>query len=135
MLTRARAHNSPTHRGEHPELRPSVGSTGCLAFSADVGGRPVPGPSDDALSATSLFAALDLASGPVIAQHYLRHRHQEFLRFLKLIDAAVPEDLDLHLVLDDYATRKTPEIHQWSGSTNGTGTRKRCLWPLSISKS
>jgi transposase len=62
---------------------------------------------------TSLFAAYDLASGPVIAQHYRRHRHQEFLRFLKLIDAAVPKDLDLHLVLDNYATRKTPAIHQW----------------------
>ena len=62
---------------------------------------------------TSLFAALDLASGSVIAQHYRRHRHQEFLRFLKLIDQAVPKDLDLHLVLDNYATHKTPEIHKW----------------------
>jgi transposase len=62
---------------------------------------------------TSLFAAFDLASGSVIAQPYRRHRHQEFLRFLKLIDAAVPQDLDLHLVLDNYATHKTPAIHQW----------------------
>jgi len=62
---------------------------------------------------TSLFAAFDLASGSVIGQHYRRHRHQEFLRFLKLIDAAVPKDLDLHLVLDNYATHKTPAIHQW----------------------
>jgi transposase len=62
---------------------------------------------------TSLFAAFDPASGSVIAQHYRRHRHQEFLRFLKLIDAAVPKDLDLHLVLDNYATHKTPAIHQW----------------------
>jgi transposase len=62
---------------------------------------------------TSLFAAFDLASGSVIAQHYRQHRHQEFLRFLKLIDAAVPADLDLHLVLDNYATHKTPAIHQW----------------------
>jgi transposase len=62
---------------------------------------------------TSLFAALDLASGSVIAQSYRRHRHQEFLRFLKLIDAAVPAGLDLHLVLDNYATHKTPEIHKW----------------------
>jgi hypothetical protein len=53
---------------------------------------------------TSRFAALDLASGPVIAQHYRRHRHQEFLRFLKLIDAAMPVGRDLHLVLDNYAT-------------------------------
>ena len=52
---------------------------------------------------TSLFAAYDVGSGSVIAQSYRRHRHQEFLRFLKLIDAAVPKDLDLHLVLDNYA--------------------------------
>ena len=61
----------------------------------------------------SLFAALDPASGSVIAQPCRGHRHQEFLRFLKLIDTAVPKDLDLHLVLDNYATRKTPAIHQW----------------------
>jgi hypothetical protein len=46
---------------------------------------------------TSLFAAFDIGSGSVIAHHYDRHRQQEFLRFLKLIDAAVPKDLDLHL--------------------------------------
>ena len=62
---------------------------------------------------TSLFAALDLASGSVIAQSYRRHRHQEFLQFLKLIDTAIPKDLALHLVLDNYATRKTPEIRTW----------------------
>ena len=62
---------------------------------------------------TSLFAAYDLASGPVIARHCRQHRSQEFLRFLKLIDADVPKGLDLHLVLDNYATRKTPAIHQW----------------------
>ena len=62
---------------------------------------------------TSLSAAYDLASGSVIAQHYRQHRHQEFLRFLKLIDGAVPKDLDLHLVLDNYATRKTPAIKEW----------------------
>ena len=44
---------------------------------------------------------------------YRRHRHQEFLRFLKLIDTAVPEDLDLHLVLDNYAARKTPAVKEW----------------------
>ena len=62
---------------------------------------------------TSLFAAYDLASGSVIAQHHRRHRHQAFLRFLKLIDTAVPEDLDLHLVLDNYAARKTPAVKEW----------------------
>lgn len=62
---------------------------------------------------TSLFAAFDVGSGSVIAQQYRRHRHQEFLRFLKLIDAAVPKDLDLHLVLDNYATHKTPQVKAW----------------------
>ncbi len=62
---------------------------------------------------TSLFAAYDVASGSVIATHYRRHRHQEFLRFLKLIDTAVPADLDLHLVLDNYATHKTPAVKAW----------------------
>jgi len=62
---------------------------------------------------TSLFAAYDIGSGSVIAQSYRKHRHQEFLRFLKVIDDAVPKDLDLHLVLDNYATHKTPEIHKW----------------------
>ena len=62
---------------------------------------------------TSLFAAFDPASNSVIAQSYRRHRHQEFLRFLKLIDQAVPDELDLQVVLDNYATHKTPEIHKW----------------------
>jgi len=62
---------------------------------------------------TTLFAAMDVNSGSVIASHYRRHRHQEFLRFLKVIDAAVPKDLDLHLVLDNYATHKTPQVKAW----------------------
>jgi transposase len=65
---------------------------------------------------TSLFAAFDISSGSVIAQHYRRHRHQEFPRFLKLIDTAVPTDLDLHLVLDNCdvpATHKTPQVRNW----------------------
>jgi transposase len=62
---------------------------------------------------TSLFAALEVASGSVIAQHYRRHRHQEFLRFLKLIDAAVPSGLELHLICDNYATHKTPAVKSW----------------------
>jgi transposase len=59
---------------------------------------------------TSLFAALEVASGSVIAQPYRQHRHQEFLRFLRLIDDAVPKHYDLHLILDNYATHKTPEV-------------------------
>src|SRR6476469_4095232 len=62
---------------------------------------------------TSLFAAFDLASGSVIAQHYRRHRHQEFLRFLTLIGKAVPKDLDLHLFLDNDAAHKAPAIKEW----------------------
>src|SRR6185295_13556167 len=49
---------------------------------------------------TSLFAALDIATGKVIGQHQRRHRHQEFLRFLKTIDKNTPADLDLHLICD-----------------------------------
>jgi transposase len=62
---------------------------------------------------TSLFAALDVATGKVIGQHQRRHRHQEFLRFLRTIDANTPKDLDLHLICDNYGTHKTPQIHQW----------------------
>jgi hypothetical protein len=62
---------------------------------------------------TSLFAALDVASGSVIAEHHRRHRHQEFLRFLQTIDNAAPAELDLHLICDNYATHKTPEVKKW----------------------
>jgi len=62
---------------------------------------------------TSLFAALDVASGKVISQLHRRHRHQEFLKFLKTIDRNVPGDLDVHLICDNYQTHKTPEIRRW----------------------
>lgn len=62
---------------------------------------------------TSLFAALDIATGKVIGQCHRRHRHQEFLSFLKKIDQAVPTDLEVHLVLDNYATHKTPKVAAW----------------------
>ena len=62
---------------------------------------------------TSLFAALDMATGRVIGQTQRQHRHQEFLRFLKTIDKATPSGLDLHLIVDNYATHKTPQIQQW----------------------
>jgi transposase len=62
---------------------------------------------------TSLFAALDVASGTVISAVHRRHRHQEFLRFLKTIDASVPAGLGLHLVCDNYGTHKTPEVKRW----------------------
>ena len=62
---------------------------------------------------TSLFAALDVASGFVIGKCYKRHRAREFLDFLKEIDGRVPEDLDVHIVMDNYATHKTPKIKAW----------------------
>lgn len=62
---------------------------------------------------TSLFAALNIATGKVIGQCHRRHRHQEFLRFLDRIEAEVPAELDIHLVLDNYATHKTPKVAAW----------------------
>jgi putative transposase len=62
---------------------------------------------------TTLFAALDIASGEVLTQCKARHRHQEFLTFLRHIDANVPEDLDIHLVIDNYATHKHAKVRNW----------------------
>lgn len=62
---------------------------------------------------TSLFAALDVKTGAVIGECHRRHRAQEFRQFLQTIDAAVPQDLDLHLVLDNLSTHKTPAIKRW----------------------
>src|SRR5271165_3632511 len=62
---------------------------------------------------TSLFAALNVASGRVLGQCYPRHRSGEFLDFLKRIDAAVPADMEIHLVLDNYGTHKTALVRQW----------------------
>ena len=62
---------------------------------------------------TSLFAALDVATGLTLGSCYRRHRHQEFLRFLNEIDQIVPPDLEIHLVMDNYATHKTERIQRW----------------------
>jgi transposase len=62
---------------------------------------------------TSLFAALDIATGSVLGKCYRRHRSVEFLNFLKKIDGAVPADLDIHLVLDNYGTHKTALVRHW----------------------
>jgi transposase len=62
---------------------------------------------------TSLFAALDIATGSVLGKCYRRHRSVEFLDFLKKIDRAVPADLEVHLVLDNYGTHKTALVRQW----------------------
>jgi transposase len=62
---------------------------------------------------TTLFAALDVATGKVIGQCFARHRAREFLKFLRTVEAEVPADLDVHLVMDNYATHKTPAIRGW----------------------
>ena len=62
---------------------------------------------------TTLFAALDLKSGIVIGECQPRHRAKEFIRFLKRIDRCVKKHLDIHLVLDNYGTHKTPEVKTW----------------------
>ena len=62
---------------------------------------------------TSLFAALDVATGFVIGKCYKRHRAAEFLDFLKQVDAQVPRDLDVHVIMDNYATHKTAAIRAW----------------------
>jgi putative transposase len=62
---------------------------------------------------TTLFAALDVATGQVITQCKPRHRHQEYLSFLRQIERSVPADLDLHLIVDNYATHKHPKVRAW----------------------
>lgn len=62
---------------------------------------------------TSLFAALDAKTGTVIGKCQKRHRAIEFRKFLDIIDASVPKDLDIHIILDNYGTHKTPSIHRW----------------------
>ena len=62
---------------------------------------------------TSLFAALDTVNGTVISSLHQHHRAIEFKKFLERIDAEVPDDLDVHLILDNYATHKTPAIKRW----------------------
>jgi len=62
---------------------------------------------------TTLFAALDISTGRVLTRCKRRHRHQEYLEFLKHIETNVPESLDIHLVVDNYATHKHPKIKRW----------------------
>lgn len=62
---------------------------------------------------TSLFAALDIATGAVIGRCYPKHRSSEFSRFLDQVEAAVPPNLDIHLVMDNYATHKTKPVRDW----------------------
>jgi transposase len=62
---------------------------------------------------TTLFAALSMLDGTVIGDCMPRHRHQEFIRFLKKIDAETPAELDLHLIVDNYGTHKHPRVQSW----------------------
>lgn len=62
---------------------------------------------------TSLFAALNVATGKVIGQLHRRHRSGEFLKFLQRIEAEVPAKVDVHLIMDNYGTHKTPKIRRW----------------------
>lgn len=62
---------------------------------------------------TTLFAALNVAEGIVIGECMPRHRHQEWIKFLKRIDASTDPDLDLHLIADNYCTHKHPKVRRW----------------------
>ena len=63
---------------------------------------------------TSLFAALNVLDGTIISQCHKRHRHQEWLKFLKLIKSQVPADRQVHLICDNYATHKHPKVQAWA---------------------
>ena len=69
---------------------------------------------------TTLFAALDVATGEVVHECLPRHRHQEFLRFLARSSAAVASELDIHVILDNYATHKHPAVRAWLDNTLGS---------------
>ncbi len=62
---------------------------------------------------TSLFAALDIATGKVIGSGHRRHRHPEFLRFLQRVEATIPADQQVHLVMDNYGTHKVNKVQRW----------------------
>jgi transposase len=62
---------------------------------------------------TTLFAALDIATGAVFTECKPRHRHQEFLSFLRRLDSSIPQQLEVHLIVDNYATHKHPKVRTW----------------------
>ena len=62
---------------------------------------------------TTLFAALDVASGAILRECMPHHRHQEFLRFLRGVERSVPADLAIHVILDNYQTYKRPTVQRW----------------------
>jgi transposase len=109
-LDPARAHRRALRRREVAD--PSTGSHGPTADNASGASRAAH-PRLQADGTTSLFAAIDAKPGTVIAETRRRHRSQEFRKFLDRIDASVPPTLDVHLVLDNYGTHKTPLIWTW----------------------
>src|SRR5258707_7717225 len=74
---------------------------------------------------TTLFAALDVLEGKVIGQCMKRHRHQEFIRFLNVIEARVPKKKTIHVIVDNYATHKHPDVIEWLEK------HRRVVFPLS----
>jgi transposase len=62
---------------------------------------------------TTLFAALDVLDGSVIGRNMQRHGHQEFIRFLNAVEAELPQDKAVHVILDNYATHKQPKVQAW----------------------
>jgi transposase len=70
-------------------------------------------PDYDRHGTTTLFAALNVKTGKVIGQCYPRHRSQEFRKFLEHIEANVPQEQEIHMILDNYGTHKSPMIHRW----------------------
>jgi len=62
---------------------------------------------------TTLFAALDVLTGKVIGKCFARHRHDEFLRFLRIIDTSVPRKLQVHMIVDNYGTHTHPDVQAW----------------------
>jgi hypothetical protein len=73
----------------------------------------------------TLFAALSTLDGSVIARCAQRHRHTEWLQFLRQINRETPQDKDLHLICDNYATHKHPNVHSYLGASSGPSAAGR----------
>ena len=108
--------NPPEHAvvfcvDEKPQrFRPSSAPRrGCRCNRA----KPSGAPSTIGHGTTSLFAALDVKTGTVIGELHRRHRSVEFEKFLRRIDAETPAGLDIHLILDNYSTHKSPRTRRW----------------------
>ncbi len=87
----------------HPSMTPRCSTRPCISWSYLYKRH----------GTTTLFSALNCLDGTVIGECRPRHRHQEFIRFLRRIDRECPDDLDLHLILDNYSTHKHPNVKQW----------------------